>query len=197
VQDAQHPRGEVVAAAERVAQLAEAARREAHRHRVDGEVAPRQVVVQARRLDDRQRARLGVALAARAGDVQHVLRHLDLRRPERLVHDHATTERRRQRTGERDAVPLDDEVGVVGRAPQEQVANRPADQVDARAGRRRHGRDRLARPRIGERADEVEPIGEVLGQAVAMTSISTSAPIGSSLTANAERAGNGSGMRAA
>ena len=62
---------------------------------------------------------------------------------------------------------------------------------------RRRGRDRSARPRVRERADEVEPIGEVLAQAVAMTSISTSAPIGSSLTANAERAGNGSGMRCA
>ena len=85
----------------------------------------------------------------------------------------------------------------MGGAPQQQVADRAADEVHARAGRRRRGRDRLARPRIGERADEVEPIGEVLAQAVAMTSISTSAPIGSSLTANAERAGNGSGMRGA
>ena len=120
-----------------VEQRAEPRPAERDRHRVDREVAPRQVLGDARRADLGQGAGALVGLAAGPGDVDLVLAEPGLGGREALVLDHLPAEP----LGDLGGVSLDDEVEVVAAAAQQQVAHRPADQEDRRLP---GGRDDLA-----------------------------------------------------
>ena len=144
VQDAQDARLEVLDRARDGAQLAV----EAERHRVDGQVAAAEVLVERRGLDLGQRARAQVALARARGRGRS--------RSRRARRGRCRSGRGRWPSPPRRAsgaveVALDDEVDLARAAAEQQVADGAADDVDAVAGRRTrasarapHGRARSA-----------------------------------------------------
>ena len=147
MQGAQPPRGEVV---ERARERLERAVGEPDGERVDAEVAPREVLAQRdAELDLRQRTRVLVALAAGGGDVdlpdgrggaEAVVEHRVLAEPPR---------------GGR-GVALHHEIEVARLAADQRVADRAADDPDARDVRQRR--------RTGARAGQVaQPLQQVVG----------------------------------
>ena len=125
------PRLEVAQPAEEVDEPPEVLALERDGQRVDGEVAPVEVLPDRRLLDRRQRPGVVVELGARGGDVDPPAVVDDDCRAELVVRDDAAAQRLRQCPAERDAVALDGDVDVEARLVHEQVANRPADEVDA------------------------------------------------------------------
>ena len=124
---------------------------EAERDRVDRHVAAAQVVLERRRLDVGQRARRGVALAPRAHEVVAAGPDDDEHRAEAIVGRHRAAEAR----GRVVDVALGDEVDLPRDALEEQVADRPADEMDAVSGPEAVERPRAA----GQRAQRVEGLG--------------------------------------
>ena len=111
---------------------------EADRHRVDGEVPARQVLLERRaELDRGQRPGPLVALAARAGDVEGELAGADRRGPEALVDDQLPADPLGREACDRRRVALDDEVELARDLPAQRVAHRAPD--DVHAGRARDG----------------------------------------------------------
>ena len=111
------------------------------RHRVDREVAPREVVPQRRALDLGQRAGCAVELGARARDVETHLGAaavdaLHDRGLEALVRVARDAELAGQQARELDRVALHHQVEVEALLAQQHVAHRAADQVDALERRR-------------------------------------------------------------
>ena len=134
MQDAQHALVEVLERAGVGVERAQRGRSQGHGDRVDGEVAARQIVLQAARPHLRQRARRRVGLGAGHDHVQAEVLGLDRGGAEALVLD---LQRAVQPLGRRACgagrVALHHHVQVDGlRAPQEQVAHRSAHQVRAR-----------------------------------------------------------------
>ena len=132
VEDAQDACLEIGATAVRIDEAAEVVGAERRGHRVDREVAPEEVLAQARALDGRQRARRVVELRPRRDDVDALavaVRHD--RRPEPPMRRRASAEGLRERVRERDRVALDGDVDVEALLAEEDVADRAADEVDA------------------------------------------------------------------
>ena len=109
-----------------------------------------QVVVERAGPHVGQRARVGVALGAGAHEVEGALADADARGPEALVGRDLASEARRRGVD----VALDDDVELAPRAPQQQVAHSPADEVDPVA--RREGAQQPRAARVG--AQHVEGI---------------------------------------
>ena len=136
MQDPQPPRLEVLARARQPDQLAVL---EVQGDRVDGEVAPLEVLAQGRaELNLRQRPRALVALAARAREVEGHAVELDRGGSEPLVRDDTTADAPR----DLERVALDHEVELVRLAAQQQVAH------GARRRRRRRPRPRARRRQV-------------------------------------------------
>ncbi len=151
VEHAQRPLLEVAAAAERIDEPAQVLRRQRDRHRVQGEVAPEEILADGRSLDRRQRRRgvvelrpgrdevdvLGVAVRDRGG-------------AELLVRPDAPSERLREPAAERDRVALDRDVDVEPRLAEQDVAHGAADEI--------HALRPLAerRDRLGDRREPLE-----------------------------------------
>jgi hypothetical protein len=117
-------------------------------HRVDREVAPREVVLERRRRHRRERARVGVGLGAGAREVDLEFVELHGCGPEALVLGHLSTER----GGEAGDVVLGDEVDVGALRPEQEVANGAADEVDG-------GRAEL-RAQLGDPRQRLEALGK-------------------------------------
>ena len=91
-------------------------------------------------LDARQRRRRVVELGARRDDVDALALAVDDHRGAELrVCPHAAAERSADETGQGDRVALDGDVHVEALLAEEDVANRPADEVDAFDGFARRG----------------------------------------------------------
>ncbi len=101
---------------------------ERQRDRVDGEIAPQQILLEARRDHVGQRAGMGVGLAPGPRDVVAEAVEGHGRGPEPVVDAQRPSERPRE--GQR--VSLDHQVEVVGRAAEQQIAHGAADQVHVR-----------------------------------------------------------------
>ena len=119
-----------------VEQIAEALRLERYGHRVDGEVAPRQVAADAGVLDLGQRGRVRIGLRTSRGHVDTLAATAVAvgdhdGGPELLVRAHVTLEAGAQVLGEGDAVALDGDVDVEARLPQEEIADSAADEIHA------------------------------------------------------------------
>ncbi len=143
VQHAQQACLQVGAAAERIDEASEVVRGERRGHRVDREVAPEEVLAQARPLDGRERTGRIVELGPGRDDVDALavaVRHD--RRPELPVRRRATPEGSRKCVRELDRVALDGDVDVEALLAEEDVPNRPAHEVDA-VGAIRESTDRL------------------------------------------------------
>jgi hypothetical protein len=102
-----------------------------HRHRVDGEVAPGEVLTQRRRLHLGQRPRTRIGLGARGGQVDLEVSQHGLGGSEALMLDHLTT----QPPGDLRRVTLDHDVHVAAGAAQQQIPDRAPDEVDRGSGR--------------------------------------------------------------
>ncbi len=177
MQDPQRPPLEVGQPAEGVGDAAEAVGVDARGHRVDGEVAPEQVLPQRRGLDGRKRAGPLVVLGTTAGDVDvEVARQNDHRGSEAAVHLHAAAQLRGRGLGERDAVALDDDVDIEIAHAEQHVSHEAAHEVRALAslhgqpaqhvhgllGERRQQRLEAAEERLGGgRVRPGEPAVEV------------------------------------
>ena len=139
MQDAQLPRGEVVERAADRAQLVADVVRESHRDGVDGEVAPREVLVDARRAHLGQRAGARIRLGARAHDVDPPA----VRRPHRRRAEPAVLlDDLAQRARHRRDLALDGQIDVAHLRAELHVADRAADQPKPRKsiGNLKHGR---------------------------------------------------------
>ena len=147
VQDADHAGVEVGPAAERVDEPPEVVALERDRHRVDREVAPEEVLADRRVLDGRERRRRVVELGPRRHDVDAAAVAVEHDRCAELrVRPHAAVERFCERLRELDGVALDGDVDVEALLAEKDVADRPADEVDALVALA-DGRDRLERGR--------------------------------------------------
>ena len=102
VEDAQAISRDVGGAAEDIQELRLAG--ETERKRIAGEVAPRQIGLDTRGLDLRQRASSRVALAARHCEVDADAADGRRRRPESLVGRHACMRKRGPKNGRRDTL---------------------------------------------------------------------------------------------
>ena len=132
MQHAQAPGREVLRAAGRVVQAPALPGRQGQGHRVHGEVAPAQIVLQARGLHRGQRAGRLVALATRAREVhRHALR-AHRGGAEAVVQDGLPAQALRQFARELLRVALHGQVHVGGRGAADQVADRAAHQVGGR-----------------------------------------------------------------
>jgi hypothetical protein len=139
VEHAQHAGGEVLAGAR---PLGERAVGQPQRDRVDGEVAPREVLLDARaRRDVGQRARPRVGLGARADHVERRGPRAHGGRAEAVVDDDVAAEPLRGAPGDRRRVALDHDVQLARHGAQQRVADGAADDVHARLGAERvqHG----------------------------------------------------------
>ena len=127
----QHALLQIVDAAEGVAHVAEVVAAQADGDRVDGEVPPAQVLLQGRGLHLRQRARLGVGLPARGGQVEaQAVPGGDRGGAEALVPDSAAVEHVGQLLGRADRVALDGQVQVEDLLVEQEVAHRAPHEVD-------------------------------------------------------------------
>ena len=132
VEHADRPRLEIAPPAEGIDEPAEVGALERDRHRVDREIAPEEVLADRGVLDGRQRRRRVVELGARGDDVDAlVLAVEDDRRAELVMRAHTPAERVRQRLRKCDRVALDGDVDVEAALAEQDVAHRPADEVDA------------------------------------------------------------------
>ncbi len=129
VEHANHARLEVGLAAVGIVQRVVG---DCHRHRVDREVAPGEVLGQAGGLDVRQGTGLGVGLAPRGRDVDGQLRGTDSRSAEPVVLHHLATQPLGERPRDRERVALHHEVEIHVRRAAQQVPHRPAHQVGRR-----------------------------------------------------------------
>ena len=116
--------------------------------RVDGEVTSQQIFGDRRGLDQRQRPRLGIALAASPGDVDARVPQRDAGRPEAVVGDRLATERAQQRLDR----PLDEHIELARTLGSQQVADRTPHEMDALIGR---PEQRLAPGLLGGRGQAV------------------------------------------
>jgi hypothetical protein len=133
VQDAQEARVQIVP---RSGPLDDRAVGDAHGDRVDAEVAPGQVLVDARaQLDVGQRPRPRVALPAGACEVEDEPVGGDRRRPEALVHEQRAADALGGARRDRQRVAFDDQVQLARHLTAEGVANGAADDVDPRLPR--------------------------------------------------------------
>jgi len=135
---------------------ASAARVERERERVHREVPPREIVFQASRLHPRKSARMRIHLPASGRDVHGDLGGRDPNGPEAVVDLDTRTAGRgpaRQSLGVEPALRLEEQVDIADGTIQQQVANRPAHQVERCAplartpSQRSHQRRRLRRER--------------------------------------------------
>ena len=156
VQDPQPAGPQVVEASMRVDDLAGLGER--HRERVDGEVAPAQVLGEGRRAHLGQRPRVRVGLRAGAGDVDRAGRQVDRRGLEAVV----DAGRRPERLDQPRGVGVDDQVEVAHGPPQQGVADGAADQVGVRPGALGSGADR------GESGQRRDPLAEALNVYLAL-----------------------------
>jgi hypothetical protein len=146
VQHPQAARGEVVQRMRRGPNAARIRTGEHHGDRVDGEVATQEIVGERRRLDIRQRSRLGVSLAPGLGQVVGEAVEGDGRRSEPVVIANAAA----QPPGECCDIAFDDQVEIPGAAVQQQIAHRPADQIQ-------RFRDGVAEPLKQQRTGRKRP----------------------------------------
>ena len=123
---------------------------QAQRHRVDRHVAAVEVVVERAGPHVGQGARVGVALGAGAHEVEGAVADADARGAEALVGGDLAAQARRGGVD----VALDDDVELAPRAPEQQVAHGPADEVHALA--RREGAQQARAARVG--AQHVEGV---------------------------------------
>ena len=167
MQNAQAAPLEIHDAAERVQQVPRVGG-QLHRHRVDAEVAPVQVLSDGRRQDTRQRARRLVPLAARGRDVDApVPARADGGREKAFVLDERALQGVGERARHRGPVALDDDVEIAARRlPAPGVAHETAGHERPRAVARRHagdlGEQRPRRRR--QRLFEPGPHGERAGR---------------------------------
>jgi hypothetical protein len=132
VKDADAPRLEVDAPAERVDELADGGALERDGHRVDREVAAVKIVVDRPGCDGGQNSGRVVRLTARRDDVNALVVTVeDNGCPEHAVRPDAAVELLCKLVRETDRVPFDDNVDVEVRLVEQDVADRAADEVDA------------------------------------------------------------------
>ena len=128
-------RGEVGAASEGIDEPSEVGRLQGDRHRVDREITPEEVVAQPGSLDRGQRSGRVVELGAGRDDVDALaVAVADDRGPELSMRRDSTPERGRERVRELDGIAFDRDVDVEALLLEENVANRPADEVDRPQG---------------------------------------------------------------
>ena len=161
VEHAEDARLEVAQAAEEVHEPSEVLALQRDGQRVDGEVAPVEILADRRLLDGRQRTGVVVELRSRRGDVDAAAVVHDHGRAELVVRDGPAAERLGERAPEGDPVALDGDVHVEARLVHEQVAHGAADEVDALEPLpdRLDGREHLPRGRAApsEAVAEVDP----------------------------------------
>ncbi len=146
VEHAHDPLLEVRTAAAGVVEVAEIVARQPHRHRVDREVAPAEVLVKRRLLDSRQGARLVVRLAPSGGEVEHQVVGAHRGGAKALVLARDPAEPIGQGPGYRASVSFDGYVEVDGIGVAEQVAHGAAHEV----GGRQSFQGRQQAPHAGE-----------------------------------------------
>ena len=121
---------EVTLTVEGIEKLPRGRRRQAKRHRVDGEIATSQVLFNRRRLDGRQCAGARIGLRARLRQVDTGRRELHGGGAESQVRDDAPLPRLCQLPRQCDGVAFDGHVEVDVGAPEQQVAHAPADEIE-------------------------------------------------------------------
>ena len=156
MQHAHNARIQVGHAALRVQQLTEASRVQRCRHRIDAEVAPREVGghVRAAAYDDRQRSRVGVDLGAGCGEVERPAVQPQLDRAERRSRAARPAEPLRESWPEFGGGRFRCEVEVEHRASEQGVAHRSADEPQL---------DALVRGCIAEAAQQGEVVRDQRG----------------------------------
>ena len=132
MEHANGPGLEVGHAAAGVVEVAEVVARDPERHRVHAEVAPGEIVAQRRGAHLGERARLGVGLPPRGGQVERQLVCQHLGGAEALVLAGAAPEPVGERAGDRAGVALHGHVDVHPVGAAQQVAHRPAHEVRGR-----------------------------------------------------------------
>ena len=157
VEDPQPSGPQVVEAAVRVDDLAGLGQR--HRERVDGEIAPAQVLGEGRRAHLGQRPGARVGLRSRPGDVDRAGRQVNRRGLEAVVDAGASPPSASISLA---ASPVDDQVEVAHGPSQQGVADGSADQVGVRPGALGGGADR------GETGQRDDPLAEALGVYLAL-----------------------------
>ncbi len=127
MQDAQPARIEVVERVRGRGHVPGGGAGERERDRVDGEVAAQEILLERSGLYVGQRAGVRVGLAPRAPKVIAEAVELDGRGSEAIVGQELAAESLREHGG----IPLDNQVQVGRMAPEQQIANGPADQVNS------------------------------------------------------------------
>ena len=185
VEDADDSLVEVGLSAVGIDELAVPGRLQREGHRVDREVAAKEILLDAGPLDRRQSGRRGIHLPARGDRVDVLaLAVVDDRRPELSVGVTPPAELARESASELDRVALDGNVDVEVRAAEQDVAHGAPNEVDA-VVRLRYTAEGLDRARA---PDTRRYPAEVL-QTSAIASISTLAPEGKAETSIVARAG--------
>ena len=152
VQHPEVPLPHIALAAEKIEKLTKAARGEVDGEGVDGEVAPIEIAPEGAAANGRKRARVLVALLARAGHVDVIglppawkiraAREKNARSAEHLVGPCAPAKIRRQAPRQRDAVPLDHDIDVVVRYAEQKIPHEPTHHEGRRSALRRQDTDR-------------------------------------------------------
>src|SRR5262249_36873147 len=131
---AQPPPPQIFAASEGVEQPDPARGREAERHRVDREVAPREVFGDRRGPDGWKSARTCIGLSSSRREVQSVSGRSDSRRSKPAMDPDGSAQLLRDLPSQRYGIPLDGEIQIAYRLPEEQIPHRSPHEIERDSG---------------------------------------------------------------